>query len=1648
AGLRYLGEDPAPYASYLKGTNGSERDWSDVIRLTDVLNRAPDATYIEQLEEVVNVDQWLRTIAMVVLTGDMEAGLLTGDAGGDDYAMYRGIEDSRFLMVPYDLDSMFQGPAGSLFRTDTVPALQRMLNHPQIVPRYYAQIIDLIDNVLTEEKVRPILEPLLVLESEARVNSIFTFLQRARDFVRARIPTELTASSDLPVSGGLPRTSEATSGTLSGSANALTTRSVQVAGSETTWDARGGTWSIADVPLLPGVNRVLVQTFGEDGQEVDRTFIDIWRDTGVTQDITESITTDTVWTAEAGPYRVMGEVTVAENATLTIAPGTSIYFDAGARLTIRGRLLAEGTDQSRIRFTRVPGTNTQWSGVQFFNTVADNRIRYAVLEYGVTDEGMIGLVNSRAELDQLAFDHSDRRRIRAVNASMTLRNSTFTDMFGPDQPPTSNNQSEQINGSGILEGGEMVIEGNTFGTTKGHNDVIDFNSPRRPDPILQILGNTFAGSGDEILDLGGDAYIEGNLFQNVHKDEFNQGTGDANAISTGDAGVNTTITVVRNVFRDVDHAVNLKRGTFMFFENNTVIGIPDDTDEASFSVINFLIPQRDPPGKGATLNGNIFQDIPQRIFGHVDEGLGTRSTELEMHNTLVPPERAADVVGERPGTILDLGTGNLAADPRLIDPAGDVRLRPGSPAIGRGPNGIDLGAAVASGASISGEPAPRTAQTSATLNVAGPGITHYRYRLSDGPWSPATPVDVPIELVDLQDGTVQVTVIGQYFSGVWQEEATAAVSRAWTVDPAFSLLQISEILASNRAAVEQAGTFPDLVELANRGGSPIDLSGISMTDDPADPDKFVFPDGTSIDPGQRLVLSADRQFGAPGIHLGFSLNSEGEGLFLYDRSEDGGGLLDSIQFGIQVPDLSLGRGDDGQWVLSQPTFGAPNLAVQLGDPTTLRINEWLADADNVLPNEFIEIYNTDPLPVDLSGMFLTDHPVGWSDRFQIAPYSYIAGSGFAVFDSDSELAAGSNHVNFRLARQRGAIGLFDTNLELIDQARYSQQFSDASQGMVPDGGLTVTSFPLPSPGLSNTDETFLPLWDGLRITEIMYHPMGGSDFEFIELQNSGEETVRLAGVRLTKGVDFTFPDIELAPDELIVVVNNRSAFESRYGTGIRIAGQFSGKLSNGGERIRLQLPDPHPGNIQNFRYDDAWYPRTDGTGFSLVPSGPLGVPTDWSLASAWRASSFVNGSPGAADSSLDAGAIVINEVLTNTDDAAGARIELLNRSDTTLDISGWYLSDDPNDLAKYQIPDGAVIQAGGFLLLSEQAGFGSALVVDPHGGQIWLASPDAVGSVAGIAEGVSTTAVDAEVTLGRYVRSDGSAVFVEQRANTLGAENAGPAVGPVVIDEIMVQPAEADDEFIELSNISDQAVSLYDTANPNNTWQLTGTVEYVFPPGVEIVPGGLLLITGIDPATFRARYAIGDDVPMLGPFTGTLDDEGGDVRIVRPGVPDGLFVPGILVDRVQYDNDAPWPAEAAGDNSSLNRLQLDAYGDDVVNWEASLAFGTPGLPNLPLDRTPGSAPQGLTTSAATGPAIALAWQASVDPESGIDGYRVYRDGLLIATATTTQYDDFDVEVLTPYTYEIAAVNGQGLESAKGEAAVIFLMSIESITARF
>ena len=153
-----------------------------------------------------------------------------------------------------------------------------------------------------------------------------------------------------------------------------------------------------------------------------------------------------------------------------------------------------------------------------------------------------------------------------------------------------------------------------------------------------------------------------------------------------------------------------------------------------------------------------------------------------------------------------------------------------------------------------------------------------------------------------------------------------------------------------------------------------------------------------------------------------------------------------------------------------------------------------------------------------------------------------------------------------------------------------------------------------------------PVAETLRISEIMYHPENASE-EFVELVNIGEDPINLNFVRFANGVDFTFGPVTLGSGDTVLVVRDLNAFEAVYGEHLNVAGQYRKNLNNGGDRI--ELLDAAGQTILAFRYEDDWYPATDGAGYSLEAADIwTSEPNDFSEASAWRQGMDLMGSPG------------------------------------------------------------------------------------------------------------------------------------------------------------------------------------------------------------------------------------------------------------------------------------------------------------------------------------------------------------------------------------------------------------------------------------
>ena len=497
--------------------------------------------------------------------------------------------------------------------------------------------------------------------------------------------------------------------------------------------------------------------------------------------------------------------------------------------------------------------------------------------------------------------------------------------------------------------------------------------------------------------------------------------------------------------------------------------------------------------------------------------------------------------------------------------------------------------------------------------------------------------------------------------------------------------------------------------------------------------------------------------------------------------------------------------------------------------------------------------------------------------------------------------------------------------------------------------------------LNEADFILAQTWKTLAITELMYNPpavgdVDGDHFEFLELKNTGATDLDLSGVAFTNGLSFTFPrGARLAAGKFAVLVSDRAAFTNKY-PGVPVAGTYGGKLANGGERVTLVHATGE--TIVDVNYGDGapWPASPDGTGFSLVPVSPNANP-DPNLAANWRASAQPGGSPGVDDPAGNIPTVVINELLTHTDPPLLDSVELHNPGAQAADVSGWFLSDEANEPKKYRLPAGSVIPAGGYLVLDETGfnapGSATRFTFDSHGEQVWLSSADAAGNLTGYGDGFGFPAGANGVSFGRHTNSVGEVQFPAQSARTLGAANAGPALGAVVFSEFNYQPKPGDVEFVELHNLGDAAVPLFDPAFPTNRWRIAGA-DFDFPAGVILPPRGYAVVTAGDPTLFRSRFGIPASVPVFGPFLGNLQDGGERLELQRPDSPDyvtnqfgqvSVFVPYLAVDSVRYNDRAPWPANAAGLGATLERRTPIAYADDPAAWRGSPLGGSPGVDN-------------------------------------------------------------------------------------------------------
>ncbi|HKQ39498.1 MAG TPA: lamin tail domain-containing protein [Verrucomicrobiae bacterium] len=673
----------------------------------------------------------------------------------------------------------------------------------------------------------------------------------------------------------------------------------------------------------------------------------------------------------------------------------------------------------------------------------------------------------------------------------------------------------------------------------------------------------------------------------------------------------------------------------------------------------------------------------------------------------------------------------------------------------------------------------------------------------------------------------------------------------------------------------------DWVELYNTSSQPISLKGIHIGNADA---LFQLRTLGFIPAHGHVQFLADENPGAD--HLDVRLAAGGGSIILYDSD---GFQIDRINYGSQLEGVSQGRLPDGNATIrsfpGSSSPGAPNYINTQAGPIFNEV--FVADGAQ---NGWVELLNTNQASVDLSG--LTVNTVrstegGWT----FAPGTSLAPNAFITVDTGQSLSANG-----------GALYILSGSGQVLDSLDYGFQVTGMSIGRAAGQWTLLSS---PTPAAVNASAAALGTAANLKINEWMANPADSSEADWFELYNPNSVPVRLTGLYITDNLSINGQtNWQIGPLSFIGG-GSFVRFEASGDPGLG-RNHVNFALAAGGEALRLS--DPALQIIDTVAFGG----QSRGVSQGRIPDGAADIVT-FPQTPTPRASNYLP---------LDNARI--NEVLPNRLAPAQSAIEIYNPSSLGVDLGGWYLSNDPRNPKGYRIPNGTFLSAGGYLVF-QATEFNFPLV-----GYLSLSEADSAGNLSGRRSVVTFDEPAVNKSFG-VVQMCAGTDFAELTSISLGGHNAQPRIGPVVISEIMYRPPTLNgnennlDEYLELQNQTAQDLALDD-------WQLRNAVNFTFPTNTSIPASGFLVVVGFDPVAdlaqliqFRSKFAVPEEAPVVGPWRGNLSNTGEPIELYRPG--------NILVERVVYDDVAPWPASGNGDGNSLQRT-ANEFGNDPIHWHA------------------------------------------------------------------------------------------------------------------
>jgi len=708
---------------------------------------------------------------------------------------------------------------------------------------------------------------------------------------------------------------------------------------------------------------------------------------------------------------------------------------------------------------------------------------------------------------------------------------------------------------------------------------------------------------------------------------------------------------------------------------------------------------------------------------------------------------------------------------------------------------------------------------------------------------------------------------------------------------------ISEVLADNRGAAPVAGRFPDFIELQNITETTIDLSGGRLSDDGTTTTALVFPLGTRLGPGARLVVWCDRD---PGLPAPQSLSEKSDGPCFHKKGW-------------------MARRDEGAYPTAVCDRGATKPAGPFcenppGDGSFGRVLRWLDRHSPLRGCSGLAASASPKIPRRMT------HPI-----FQTGSQA-----GFGV---------GASGDRIQLAGPDGLVW---------DVVAFGLQVADRSIARLEGSDPTLNTWRLsePTPGASNRE---VPLGspDHLYINEWMASPASGDDW--IEVYNADTRPVSLSGIIITDRRALP-PANRPIPDLSFIAARGHGLFfasDQRQTT----ADHLDFRLSAGGEELTLVGPD-RVTILDRITFGaqvaDTSTGRTPDGGEGLMEF-PTGRATPGASNGRQLTRVIVSEVLTHADPPFEDAIELHNPTSSAVDishwwlsDASGTPKKYRIPPGTGISPGGYLV------LYQYQFSTGPT----GFSLNSYEGdevwvsvGDAAGNLTGERGGVRFGAARN------GVSLGIVSTSTGTDFApLARPTFGVDHPSSLNQFRQGRGSANSPFRVPEAVLAEWSFggTPLPATglaEPFVEILNPGPQALPLFDPLFPANAWRLRGDLRLDLPAGVTLEPGERCLVVGFDPSTaldrlaaFRTAHSIASKVRIFGPWSGTIGDEERILELQAPDFPETAdsqrpgFVPYVRVDRIEFRPDSGWPHLQDIADRALRRTEPAGHGNDPQSW--------------------------------------------------------------------------------------------------------------------